>query len=191
MIRRTFLAGLLAILPLALTLYLVVWLLGGAEALFRQMLFIGGIGEYYRPGYGFAAATLLTFIAGILVQSWGFGHLYRAGQNLLERIPGVKTVYGAVSSVLEMVAPSTDAEQRLRGTVLVSMPGDLQLIGFITQSSPADMIDGIPSDRVAVYLPMSYQVGGYTLLVSPDQLTPLDVPADVAMRLALTGFAGR
>ena len=191
MIRRTFFAGLLAILPLALTLYLIFWLLGGAEALFRQLLFVGGIGDYYRPGYGFAAAILLTFAVGLLVQSWGFRHLYRTGEKLLERIPGVKTIYGAVSSVLEMVAPAADAEQRLGGTVLVSMPGDLQLIGFITQSSPAAKIDGIAADRVAVYLPMSYQVGGYTLLISPDRLTPLEMPADVAMRLALTGFAGR
>jgi uncharacterized membrane protein len=40
---------------------------------------------------------------------------------------------------------------------------------------------------VAVYFPMSYQIGGYTLLLPREQLEPLDLPVEAAMRLVLTG----
>ena len=90
---------------------------------------------------------------------------------------------------MDMLVPK-DKKSGLGTTVLVTLAGDIQLVGFLTQSSPAQLISGISDQRVAVYLPLSYQIGGYTLLVKPDQLTPLDVPFDVAMRMALTGYAG-
>jgi uncharacterized membrane protein len=72
--------------------------------------------------------------------------------------------------------------------VLVRFPGqDFQLLGFVTR----DSFDGLPlepaaEDPVAVYLPMSYQVGGYTLYLPRSALTPIDMPFEQAMRLTLT-----
>jgi uncharacterized membrane protein len=73
--------------------------------------------------------------------------------------------------------------------VMVQLPGQsFQLIGFVTR----EQFDDLPftpaaEDPVAVYMPMSYQIGGYTLFLPRNCLTPLDMPFEQAMRLVLTG----
>lgn len=189
MFKRYFLAGLVALAPIVLTFYLLYWVLSGLEQLFFQLWVWAGVADHYLPGYGIVGAIMLILVSGVLVQTWGFRQFYAAGEQLVERIPLIKVIYGGLSAVMDMLAPK-DKKSGLGGTVLVTLEGDLQLIGFLTQTSPNQLIAGIGSERVAVYLPLSYQIGGYTLLVKPEQLTHLDVPFDVAMRMTLTGFAG-
>ena len=74
--------------------------------------------------------------------------------------------------------------------VLVQLPGQsFQLVGFVTR----EQFDDLPltpkaDDAVAVYMPMSYQIGGYTLFLPRDCLTPLDMPFEQAMRMVVTGW---
>ena len=189
MLKKYFFSGLVALAPFVLTLYFLYWLVAGAEQLFHQVWLWAGAADLYRPGYGIVAALLLIFISGILVQAWGFRQLYAAGERLLERIPVIKMIYGGLSSVMDLLAPK-DQGQQLGGAVLVNLGDDLTLMGFLTQADPQGLISELGSDRVAVYMPMSYQIGGYTVLVKPDRLTPLDMPLDAAMRLAVTGMVG-
>ena len=67
-----------------------------------------------------------------------------------------------------------------------------QLIGFMTSTAPDALSRaGVPGERVAVYLPMSYQIGGYTLYVERERIIPLDMDVEEAMRMVLTaGIAG-
>jgi uncharacterized membrane protein len=69
--------------------------------------------------------------------------------------------------------------------VSVEVGGGASLIGFVTDSAPT-LIDPAGGGRIAVYMPMSYQIGGYTLLVPEDKVTPLDLAPEAAMRLVLT-----
>jgi uncharacterized membrane protein len=69
------------------------------------------------------------------------------------------------------------------------MPGqDFQLLGFVTRETFRDLpfVPGA-DEPVAVYCPMSYQIGGYTLFLSRSCLQPVDMPFEEAMRLAVTG----
>jgi len=189
MFKRYFLAGFVALAPFVLTLYFFYWLVAGAERLFHQVWLWAGAAELYRPGYGIVVAILLIFMSGILVQAWGFRQLYAAGGRLLERIPVIKMIYSGLSSVMDMLAPH-NRERKLSSAVLVNLGDDLILVGFLTQNDPQVLIPQLESGRVAVYMPMSYQIGGYTVLVKPDRLTHLDMPLDAAMRLAVTGMVG-
>jgi uncharacterized membrane protein len=73
--------------------------------------------------------------------------------------------------------------------VLVSLPGqDGQLLGFVTREQFDDLpLEPTAENPVAVYMPMSYQVGGYTLYLPRSAITPVDISFEQAMRLALTG----
>ena len=73
--------------------------------------------------------------------------------------------------------------------VLVQLPGQsFQVIGFVTREQFDDLpFSPTAEDPVAVYMPMSYQIGGYTLFLPRSSLTPLDMPFEQAMRLVLTG----
>ena len=66
--------------------------------------------------------------------------------------------------------------------------GDAQVIGFVTQDDARELgiVPGT-GELVAVYFPMSYQIGGYTALVPRARVTPLDIPVEAAMRMVLTG----
>ena len=77
--------------------------------------------------------------------------------------------------------------------VSVDVGGGALLIGFVTDDTPrAINVSGSSEDRIAVYLPMSYQIGGYTLLVTRDKVTELDLGVEEAMRMVLTaGIGGR
>ena len=64
---------------------------------------------------------------------------------------------------------------------------DVRVLGFVTRDEFSDMPENMVStDSVAVYLPMSYQIGGYTVYVPRSRLTFIDMPREQAMRLAVT-----
>lgn len=182
----TWLKGLAAVLPVALTLYLVYWLGLSVENLFRPLIATVLTERYYWPGMGLATGVLLLFFAGLIVNAWLIRSLIRAGERLLERIPLVKSVYGALRDFTGFFS-SARGRKDLKRVVLVSMQ-DMSLIGFLTREE----VQGIPgaseSDEiVAVYLPMSYQIGGYTVYVPRSRVTAMDMTVEDAMRQVLTG----
>lgn len=182
-LSQIFLRGLATILPVALTLYLVYWLAVTSER------FLGGLIQqllptaYYWPGMGLLAGVALTFAVGLLVRAWIIRKLLGWGERLLESIPLVKTVYTGLRDVFSFA--SADREQQGLGRVVrVSLPGELKMIGFVTSESPSWRQGD--ERHVAVYVPLSYQIGGHTLLVPADKLEPLDMRVEDAMRLVLT-----
>lgn len=190
-LTSTFLRGLGVVLPIALTLYLVVWIAGAAESLLAPMARLILPDEYYIPGLGVVLGLLLVYVAGVLVQLFVIEWLVGYGQRMLERTPLVKSIYNALNDFVSYVSrrPSEDTSR----VVSVRLLDDLSVVGFITDTNPVAMRpEGDALDRVAVYLPMSYQVGGYTVLVPRERLTPLNLAVEDAMRLVLTaGVANR
>jgi uncharacterized membrane protein len=185
----TFLRGLGVVLPIALTVYLVVWTARAAETLLRPLALLLMPDAYYIPGSGVVLGIVLVYLAGLLVQLFVVGWLVRLGQRILERTPLVKSIYNALNDFVSYVArrPSETASR----VVNVRLDNDMSAIGFITDPDPTLLrAPGDPDDRVAVYLPMSYQVGGYTLLLPRDRLRPLELDVEDAMRLVLTAGVG-
>lgn len=190
---RTFLTGLVAILPLGVTVYLVYRLFTAADSLFS------GIGEqllpagWYFPGLGIIVAVLVVLALGAVLDAWVFGRLVLAlGSRLLERIPLIKTVYSGVRDLMQFVSRPPDDDSRR--VVLVTLPGDVHLVGFITDSAPAQSLPELSDDGekvVAVYLPMSYQIGGYTVYLPERYLRRLVMPVEEAMRMVLTAGMNR
>lgn len=182
-LSQIFLRGLATILPVALTLYLIYWLAITSEQ------FLGGLiqqvlpGQRYWPGMGLMAGVILTFVAGLLVKAWIVRSLWAWGERLLESIPLVKTVYTGLRDIFQFA--SGDGKGKGMGQVVrLTLPGDLKMIGFITSDKPS-WRQGDEA-HVAVYLPLSYQIGGHTLLVPPERIEPLDMSVEEAMRLVLT-----
>lgn len=183
-LRTIFLSGLAIVLPAALTIYLILWLLVTADRLMAQAVapLLGGAGLW--PGVGIALALALVMLVGILMQVWGFRSLLKLGQKLMERLPLVKVVYGPLRDLVDLFNPESDSG---RGTPVAVRVGEQgEVIGFVTSDDPPFPRAHDESDIVAVYLPMSYQLGGYTLFVPKERLRNLDMSADEAMKLTLT-----
>jgi uncharacterized membrane protein len=180
---KVFLRGLAAILPLALTGWLVYAAVAAGEALLHNLVLLVLPEERYWPGMGFLASILLIFVAGLLMYSFVVRRVYRRLVALVERIPVVKSVYGMILDVVRLFG---SAEQRpFRRVVLVALGGGTELVGFLTRDDFADL-PGFGEDKVAVYLPMSYQLGGFTVIVGRQQVRELPMSVEDALRFCVT-----
>lgn len=184
-ITRTFLRGLGVILPVALTLWLVIWLAVATERLLKP-LFVFLLGEdLYLPGLGLLTGLALVYVVGMLVNIFVVQRLWEAFESLFSRIPLVKTVFTAIKDFFDFFS-SSPAEENAT-VVRVDMGSDSYLIGFVTDTSPrTNAADGDDIERIAVYLPLSYTIGGYTLMVPKSRVSALDMKPEDAMRLVLT-----
>jgi uncharacterized membrane protein len=178
--------GLATILPVALTIYVLWWLATTAESVLRRFITIFVPEEHYWPGLGLIVGFLILLAVGSMVNAYLVRRTIRAWEELLGRIPVVKTIYGAIRDLTNFL-PSGEQRRDLRGVVVYRL-NNARLVGFVTRDDLPELeaqAGGI--DLVAVYFPMSYQIGGYTLYLPKDELETLDMPVETAMRMVLTG----
>ncbi len=181
-----FLKGLAAVLPVALTLYLLFWLGSTAESILGQGLRLAIPEHRYWPGLGLVVGVAFVFAVGLLVNAYVVRRLIRYGESLLERIPVVKTIYGAFKDVTRFL-PEGGKNRDLK-RVVTWRSGSAHLIGFVTEDHvDTRMFGGGQQDLVAVYFPMSYQIGGYTLYLPRTDLHETNLSVQEAMRLVLLG----
>ncbi|EGG99296.1 D-beta-hydroxybutyrate permease [gamma proteobacterium IMCC2047] len=179
-ISRLFLQGLLAILPIAITIAVLFWLASFAEQTLGSVIRWLLPEDWYWPGLGVIAGLIFIFLIGVLMNAYLFRKMGSWAERLLGKIPLVKTIYNSVRDIARFASPERSKDE-LQKAVLVRLDNDLRVIGFVTNTSPP-----VTGDLVAVYLPMSYQIGGYTLFVPESRLQELDMSVPDAMRLALT-----
>lgn len=195
---RTFLSGLVTVLPLAVTVYLIYWLgrLGeSAFGGFARLLLPEG---WYVPGFGVLLAAVAIFAVGLFMQQVVFSRLVEIAEGLLARIPVVKTIYTAVRDTVDFIS-SASRRRDLKRVVLVELQENTHVIGFVTDDQPAEVLPELVGEGeekggislVSVYMPMSYMVGGYTVYLPSDRLKPIDISIEEAMRVALTAGVNR
>lgn len=191
------LRGVEALLPVTLTLYLIFWVSGALEQVLHAVITAILPEQYYLPGMGLVAGLLLLYFVGLMMNAWIVQQMFRLGEDFLEKIPLVKSIYASLHDFMDYLS---NAEHRkgLTRVVIVSIDG-VQLLGFLTRDQVKDMseLSMQDDDVVAVYLPFSYQIGGYTIYVPRSRVKPVDMSMEDAMRLVLTAglsktkFSGR
>ncbi|MCW8857456.1 MAG: DUF502 domain-containing protein [Kangiella sp.] len=184
-ISAIFLQGLIAILPVLLTIALIGWLLGTLETYLREILLLVISEDAYWPGLGLILGLLIIFGLGLLIKFY-LGQLILSGLNkLMERIPFVSTIYNAFNEIMRFLSP--DKDEDLKQAVLCEVSEDVEVIGFITAS---DVSLGARDELVAVYIPMSYQIGGFTFFMPKSKCKELDMSPSDAMKKVLTASMG-
>lgn len=183
-----FFRGLITFLPVGLTAYVlylfVTWLEGLALHVLRPV-----IGPFYLPGLGIALGAVAIVLLGALVSQPFMTRLLGWIELPFTNLPLVKSVYASLKSFADYFAPHDhDAQQ----VVLLKSPGgELSIVGLVTRQSLADLpLDATTQQHVAVYLPMGYMIGGYTLFAPRSWLQPLDLSVEEAMRLSLVAWMG-
>lgn len=185
-LRNTFLKGLAALLPVALTIFVVYWLATTAESVASGPLRALLPADRYWPGLGLLVACLLILIVGVLVDAYVVRRLWRYGESLLARIPIVKTIFGTLKDFAQFL-PAGGRTRDLKRVVLWRVQG-AHLVGFVTEEDVNPKLFGSAAqDLVAVYFPMSYQIGGYTLYLPKTELQETPLSVEEAMRLVLIG----
>jgi len=184
-IWNTMLKGLVALLPVGLTVYLVYWLAVATEKLFSRVLKLVIPDSAYWPGLGLVAGLFVLYLAGLAVNAYVVRRALRLSDELFARIPVVKTIYVAIRDFMTFF-PSAGKGSDLKRVVLVPF-GPGKAIGFVTAESSSALGVAEGGDLVAVYLPMSYMIGGYTVFLPRELIEPTSLSVEAGMRLALMG----
>ncbi|GAB3021924.1 DUF502 domain-containing protein [Bowmanella dokdonensis] len=180
-LSQTFTRGLLFSLPIAITFGALYWFFNWSESLLRVPLeYLLPVG-WYLPGMGLVSGLIIIFVLGLLVQAYLLSQLFTLLEGLLERIPLVKTLYGSARDIMRLF--SSSGQDELKKVVLVTLHEDIRMIGFVTNETiPFAQGD----DIIAVYVPLSYQVGGHLLYLPRSRCEALDMPVQQAMQQVLT-----
>jgi uncharacterized membrane protein len=187
-IGKFFLSGLLTVLPAVATAAVLIWLAASAERVAGYGLRLILPNGSYIPGMGVAVGLVAVFLVGLFMNFWIVRWVFEWAESLLFRLPLVRSVYGAFRELLQFVSRPEDARRRGRQVVMVEIgETGLECMGFVTRDDFRELPPGVGSeDRVAVYLPMSYQIGGHTVMVPRSRVRAVDMGLDQAMRFALT-----
>ena len=185
-ISKHILTGLITILPVALTLYLLYWFAVSAEAVLGKMIHRWLPDSWYWPGMGLAIGLLAAFIVGLLMHAYVVQRLFASGEKLLYQTPVIKSIYPALRDFLNYFSPATKKEFDQVVAVTLGDTG-MQVMGFVTQANPEHLPEDFrEQDNILVYLPLSYMIGGYAILMPRSAVRPLDMSMEEAMRFTLT-----
>ncbi len=172
-LTKYFLEGLLLLVPLAATIYVVYAILSKIDSIFR----------FKTPGIGFLVTILTITIVGFISSNFLTKGLIRIIDRSLMRLPFVKMIYTAVRDLMNAFVGD---KKSFNKPVLVTLsPGNnIHVIGFLTRESLENI--GF-ADKVAVYLPQAYNFAGNLIIVSKEQVTPLSVDSGDIMAFVISG----
>jgi uncharacterized membrane protein len=187
----TFLSGLGVSLPIIVTLAVLVWLVVLAESVMGGALaFLLPEGAYVA-GMGLIVGIALIFAIGLATRLILFQSFVDTAERHLDRIPLIKTLYGAVRDLMGLLS-NQEKSERFSKMVLVTWPGvPMRLFGFITLEDFSTLGIEAEDDEVAVYLPLSYQIGGYMALIPRQYLKPVGMRLEEGMRFVVTAGMSR
>jgi len=180
---KIFKRGLIALAPIAISIAIIIWLFMVLEDIFRVPL-KWVVGNYYFPGMGIAVAFIFIFCFGIIVNNFLIQKWAKLMDRLFVKIPLFKTIY---TSIGDMMSYFNKDPKKESGRMVVVEIDSLRFMAVVTREN----IEGLPEgfggdDRVTVFIPFSYQIGGFTATVPKSKVTPVDCSVEQGMRFIVT-----
>lgn len=179
---RYFGQGLLYIVPITITVYVVYLLFMWVEEITipYELKYLG----IQIPGLGLIIILVFITIVGVLGSSFIFKPIIHYFELLINRAPLIKDLYSAVQ---DLMSAFVGGKKKFTEPVLVKMDNSgMQRIGFITQKEGVEEM-GISKDQVVVYLPYSYGIMGTVIIVPKENIIPIDLPSTEVMKFIVSG----
>ncbi|MFD2584571.1 DUF502 domain-containing protein [Pedobacter vanadiisoli] len=177
--------GLLIVVPIAVSVFIVVWAVTTVDSWLNVKNIFGVnplTGESRNiPGLGLLTVVTIILLAGIFVTNLVTEPMYNWFQRMMHRLPLLNFIY---SSIKDLTEAFVGDEKKFNHPVLVEVEGGLKKIGFLTQND-LNKLD-LP-DEVAVYFPLSYSFAGQLCIVQRNKVTDLKMTAADAMKLVVSG----
>jgi len=183
-LRRTFVAGVLVLAPLAITIWILWLLFEKLDAILKPWLL--KVLPFYVPGSGLIALLLLVLLTGIAAKNY-FGHkILSFWQRLFEKIPIFNKIYPSVKQIGEAVLGDSQKDM-FRDAVLMEYPEpDSWVIGFITQDTRGLMQRELPEDCYSIFLPTTPNpTSGFLLFIPKRKVKRIPLTVPDAMRLII------
>ncbi len=183
-ISKYFLNGLIIIIPIAITLFVVVQIFSFAENILGRHL----PDSIHFPGIGLLTVVLLLVLTGWLSSHWLLKELLQIADRLAGSIPVVKFIYHSVKKISTALFES---QQLLKNAVLVPYPHPgVKALGFLMPELSVPLASRFQEDHVCVFVPFSLNMtAGINILVAKKDIIELDVSSESALQYVLTAGA--
>ena len=172
---KNFLRGLVIIVPIALTVYL----------LYQSFVTLDRLLKLPTPGLGIAILIAATILVGALASNFVGRKIFALTETIFTKAPLVRIIYAAIKDLLEAFVGN---KRRFDKPVSVQMTEGIKVFGFVTRDDLGAL--AAPGD-VAVYVPFSYTWDGCLLVVARERVTPLDADSASIMALIVSGGVSR
>lgn len=180
---RIFIKGLLFTLPILLTFAILTWAVSGADKLLAKPIAVIVPPAFHFPGIGILISLAIIYLVGLAIHGRAMDVIFRWVQRMMTKLPVVNVVYQNIKEMVDFVSGAKD--ESLERVVLVEVGDQMRMIGFVTQQR-SDIRTASGEQCCAVYLPMSYQMGGYVLYLPEAKLETLEISKREAMQKILT-----
>ncbi len=176
-----FLRGIVVLLPVGLTAFLIWSSINWVDTLFRIVF-----PQISFPGLGFIIVVVAITVTGLIFSGFIGRFLFRMLDEIMTRTPLVKIIY---SSLKDLINAFVGEKKKFNEPVLVTISSvGTQVPGFITRHD-LDFLG--QKDKVAVYCPYSYSLAGTLIIVNKESITPLEAnPIDVMQFIVSGGVTG-
>jgi uncharacterized membrane protein len=189
-IKGYFITGLLVILPLFVTVYILWILVKAMDAIFK---FVPAkyLPETYIhitiPGLGLLLMVAIILLVGLFTKNFIGTKLFGYWENIVERIPIARIIYMGVKQLLEALFYSN--KDSFKKAALVEYPRrGIYVIGFITGESKGEVQDKTDESMINVFIPTTPNpTSGFYILVSKNDLIILDMSVENAFKLIISG----
>jgi uncharacterized membrane protein len=171
---QSFLNGLLVIAPVAATAWILMKLFQSIDELLP-------LPDTVAPGVGFALVIGIVIAVGVLTSNFLAARALELSDHLLARVPFVKLVYHSIKDLTEALV---GREKRFDRPVLVRLADELEMIGFVTRDDLDEL--GL-AERIAVYIPQSYNFAANLVIVPRTRVRPLAKPPSEVMAFVISG----
>lgn len=188
-VRKWFVSGLLVIVPVAITIGVLQWIIGLLD---RTLLILPEAWQPDRligvhiPGFGVLLTLAIVLAAGAAASNFMGKKLVRWGDWLVSRIPVVRSIYSSVKQVSDTLFSETG--NAFRTAVLVQWPRpDVWTIGFVTGTPGGDVANYLVDEYLSVYVPTTPNpTGGYFVMLRKNDCVELKMSVDDALKYVIS-----
>ena len=188
-VRKWLLAGLLVVVPVAITIGVLQWIIGTLDrtlAILPEAWQPDRLIGVHIPGFGVLLTLAILLAIGAVVSNFMGKRLVIWGDMLVSRIPVVRSIYSSVKQVSDtLFSPGGNA---FRKAVLVQWPRpDVWTIGFVTGTPGGDVSNYLVGDYLSVYVPTTPNpTGGYFVMLRKSDCVELKMSVDDALKYVIS-----
>ena len=188
-VRRWLLAGLLVLVPLAITLSVLNWIVGTLDQtllILPQSWHPDKLLGLHIPGFGVLLTLAIVLLMGAITSNFLGKKLVVWGNALLSRIPIVRSIYSSVKQVSDTLF--SENGNAFRKALLVQWPREgVWTIGFLTGMPGGDVVNHLPGDYLSVYVPTTPNpTGGYFVMLKKSECIELKMSVDEALTYVIS-----
>lgn len=193
-LRNYFLTGLIICAPLAITIWLVhsfiLWADGWVKPYLPSLYNPDNYLPFAVPGFGLLTAIFVITMVGFLTANLVGRSIVAFGESLLSRTPLVRGIYKALKQIFQTVLQDQSTSFKRAGLIEYPSPGLWSMVFIATdaQGEIASKFNDMGLDMVTVFLPPTpVPTAGFLLFVPRDKITILDMSAEEAAKLLISG----